>query len=120
MQVEGLHVERKGTAIRILISLLFWVIAEIVRWVLGAIILFELGFALITQRSPTFRIRRFANQALSYQYRILRYLTYNESERPFPFSEFPLEVEPCGPSHETKDEGAGETKGRNKNEGQGS
>jgi hypothetical protein len=120
MQVEGLDVERKGTAIRFLISLLFWVVTEILRWVLGAIILFELGFALITQRSPSYRIRRFANQTLSYQYRILRYLTYNEPDRPFPFSEFPPEVEPCGPTHETREEGVGEAEGGNKNESQGS
>ncbi len=94
MQIEGAHIERRDIAIRILISLLLFVITEILKGVLGAIVLFELGFALITKKPPSFRIRRFAHQTLSYQSYILRYLTYNESNRPFPFSDFPSEVEP--------------------------
>ena len=30
----------------------------------------------------------------SYGYRLMRYLTLNENQRPFPFSQFPAEVEP--------------------------
>ncbi len=104
MQAEEIAIERKETGIRILITLLFFVVTEILRWVLGAIVLFELGFALITQRLPSNRIRRFANQTVSYYFRILRYLTYNDSDRPFPFSDFPSEVEPYGPAQETREE----------------
>ncbi|MFQ5930765.1 MAG: DUF4389 domain-containing protein [Acidobacteriota bacterium] len=94
MQVEEIQLERKETAIRILLSLLFWAILEVVKAVLGAIVLFELAFALITKRPPSDRVRQFANRALSYHYRILRYLTYNEPDWPFPFSDFPPQVEP--------------------------
>lgn len=56
----------------------------------------KLGFALVTTRPPSERVRRFANRVLSYLYHIVRYLTYNEPELPFPFSDFPPELEPIG------------------------
>jgi len=31
---------------------------------------------------------------ISYEYRIWRYFSLNSSQRPFPFAEFPPEVEP--------------------------
>jgi hypothetical protein len=31
---------------------------------------------------------------VSYSYRIWRYITYNEAQVPFPFSEFPAPLEP--------------------------
>ncbi len=58
---------------------------------------FALAWTLVTKRPPSERLRHFANRTLSYQYRLFRYLTYNNSERPFPFSDFPPAVEPLGP-----------------------
>ena len=97
MELEGIVIERKDTGIRILLSLLFWVIMEVVKTVLAVIVIFELIFTLITKKPPSEGVRTFANRALSYQYRLLRYLTHNEPYRPFPLSEFPPEVEPSGP-----------------------
>jgi len=94
MQVNGTQIERKETGIRILLTLLFVVILSVAESVLGVVILFELAFALITRQPPGERVRRFANRTLSYLYHIVRYLTYNESEPPFPFSDFPPELEP--------------------------
>jgi hypothetical protein len=39
-------------------------------------------------------VRKFANQAAAYGYRVMRYLTLNENVRPFPFQDFPQELEP--------------------------
>lgn len=95
MPVEHVPIERKETAIRILVTLLFVVIAELViEIVLGVVILFDLAYTLITTQPPPERVRHFANRTISYLYRILRYITYNDTERPFPFSDFPVEVEP--------------------------
>lgn len=105
MQDEEIQIERKETTIRILLSLFFWVIMEVVKTTLGLLLLFELGFVLIKKRAPSTRVSRFANRALSYHYRILRYLTYNEPDRPFPFSDFPPQVEPPFPMHERREEG---------------
>jgi hypothetical protein len=75
---------------------------------LAVIILFELASVLVTKQPPGERVRRFANRTLSYLYRILRFLTYNEPEPPFPFAEFPADVEPPAPLHVRR---AGETDG---------
>ena len=100
MQTEDTPIERKETAIRILLTLLFMVILErVVEAILAVVILFELVYALITKRPPRERVRRFANRTLSYLYRIVRFLTYNEPEPPFPFADFPPEVEPPAPLH---------------------
>jgi hypothetical protein len=98
-------IERKDTGIRILLSILFGVIVQVVETVLGIVVLFSLAFALITKRPPGDWVRRFANRTVSYLYHILRYLTYNESEPPFPFSDFPPELEPLAPMNSpTKEE----------------
>ncbi len=97
MEFEGIEIERKDTGIRVVISLLYWVILEVVKTVLAVLVIFELIYTLITKKPPSEGVRTFANRALSYHYRLLRYLTYNEPYRPFPLSEFPPEVEPSGP-----------------------
>ena len=90
------EMDRGETGIRILYTLLFWVITQVIGTVLGLLVLFELIFVLITQRPPPERVREFANRAVSYFYRIGRYVTYNEAKLPFPFAEFPLEIERPG------------------------
>lgn len=106
MQNDETPIERKETGIRILLSLLFGVIAHVVGTVLGVVVLFELGFVLITKRPPSERVRLFANRTLSYLYHVVRYLTYNAPEPPFPFSDFPPELEPSAPLR-PKEEGLG-------------
>jgi len=98
MDSEQIEIGRGETGIRILLFLLFAVIFRLGTLVLGAVVVFELLSALITRRPPNDRVRSFANRALSYLYRISRYLTYNQSELPFPFSDFPSEVEPSPPA----------------------
>ncbi len=106
MQTEGTQIERKETAIRILLTLLFVVIvARIVEAILAMVILFELAYALIARRPPGEGVRRFANRTLSYLYRILRFLTYNEPDPPFPFADFPPEVEPPAPLRKRREGG---------------
>jgi uncharacterized protein DUF4389 len=104
MPTDNTLIDRKETGIRILFTVLFIMIVEVViKAVLFLVILFELVYALITRRPPGERVRRFANRTLSYAYRIMRYLTYNEPEPPFPFADFPPEVEPPAPLHHGSD-----------------
>jgi hypothetical protein len=100
MESEESGIERSDTAVRILLTLLFYLIARAVGFVLGVVIVFELIYMLITKEAPPERVRQFANRAVSYFYRVGRYLTYNELDRPFPFSDFPPEVEPPAPIEE--------------------
>lgn len=92
--LEDDFVPRRDTLLRVLLSLLFVVIAGIVETLLAVIVVFELAVALVTERPPSTRVRELANRIVSYYYRIGRYLTYNESRIPFPFDELPEPVEP--------------------------
>ena len=87
------EIDRKDTGIRILLTILFVLVVGVVESVLGLIILFALLWALITKQPPGVRVRALANRIIAYYYRIGRYLTYNESLVPFPFSEFPEALE---------------------------
>lgn len=87
-------IDRGATGIRILLTLLFAVISRVIELLLTVIVVFELGFVLVTQQPPSRKIRDFANQVCTYLYRLTRYLTYNEAEPPFPFTDFPEALEP--------------------------
>jgi Domain of unknown function (DUF4389) len=89
-------IDPKETGVRILLSVLFALITVVVVMLLGALMVFMLLFTLVTKRPPADEVRHFANRTLSYLYRVLRYVTYNDSVVPFPFSNLPDEIEPCG------------------------
>ena len=74
---------------RILLTLLFFLIVQVVEAVLSVIILFDLGFALVTRREPSDTVKRFATRVLDYAVEIVHYLTYNDDTPPFPFRELP-------------------------------
>ena len=87
------EIDRGATGIRIVLTILFAVIARVVELLLAVLVVFELGVALVTQQPPSRKIRDFANQVCTYLYRLTRYLTYNEAEPPFPFTDFPETIE---------------------------
>lgn len=91
------QIERGETGMRILLSALFIVVVHIGLAVVGAVTLFSLIFALVTKQPPGDRVSQFANRTISYLYRVLRYLTYNDNAPPFPFADFPQELEPPAP-----------------------
>ncbi|MGB8991942.1 MAG: DUF4389 domain-containing protein [Desulfobaccales bacterium] len=83
---------RKQIAIRLLYTILYVAIFEVVKTIILLITIFEYFFLLITLRHNE-PARTFANKVAAYGYRLMRYLTLNENQRPFPFSEFPGEIE---------------------------
>jgi hypothetical protein len=86
-------VARKQVAIRLLYTLLYVAIFELVKTIVLLVTLFEYFFLLITLRHNE-PARSFANQVAIYGYRVMRYLTLNENQRPFPFADFPAVIEP--------------------------
>jgi len=90
----GSRIDRGATGVRIVLTLLFFLIARVVELLLAVLVVFELGITLVTQQPPSRKIRDFANQVCAYLYRVARYLTYNEADPPFPFTDFPEAVEP--------------------------
>ncbi|UCE87157.1 MAG: DUF4389 domain-containing protein [Deltaproteobacteria bacterium] len=105
-ELEGERIPRGDTGIRILLTLLFVLVWTVVESVLLIVVVFELGFALVTERAPGDRVRDFANRVVAYVYRIARYLTYNDEQAPFPFAEWPAEVEPPSPASPRAEGGA--------------
>jgi D-alanyl-lipoteichoic acid acyltransferase DltB (MBOAT superfamily) len=83
---------RKQVAIRLLYTLLYVAIFEVVKTIVLLITVFEYFLLLVTlqHNKPA---RTFANKVATYGYRLMRYMTLNENQRPFPFSEFPGEIE---------------------------
>lgn len=87
------RVERSETGIRIALTLLFVIVAAALESALAIIIVFGVLWTLLTREPPSPRVRELANRIIAYYYRIGRYLTYNESRVPFPFSDFPEALE---------------------------
>ena len=83
---------RKKIAIRLLYTILFLIVFEIIKIIIQVSVIFQYGYLLIskTYNNP---IRNFSNKVSVYAYRVLRYVTLNENEKPFPFDNFPKEIE---------------------------
>ena len=93
---EDEYLPRRETGFRILLTILFVIIGSVIETLIAVIVIFELIVAFGTQRKPSSRVRELANRVISYYYKVGRYVTYNESRVPFPFSDFPDAVEPDG------------------------
>ena len=86
-------VSRKQIGIRLLYTILFLVILGIVIVMLKVVVVFQF-IHFFSTRKPNESVRQFSNKMSTYGYRIFRYITLNESQRPFPFTEVPQELEP--------------------------
>ena len=83
---------RKKIAVRLLYTILFLIVFEIVKIIIQVSVLFQYVYLLISKTSNN-PIRNFSNKVSVYAYRVLRYVTLNENEKPFPFNNFPKEIE---------------------------
>jgi D-alanyl-lipoteichoic acid acyltransferase DltB (MBOAT superfamily) len=83
---------RGQIAMRLLYTVLFLFVLGIVFLIIKLSIAFQYILLLITLKHSE-PVRRFTNQLAAYGYRVLRYLTLNDNQRPFPFTEFPQEME---------------------------
>ena len=84
---------RNQIAIRLLYTILFVPIYAICNAlvVLTTVFQFALLFITLKHSEP---VRSFANRVVTYAYRVWRYVSLNSSRRPFPFAEFPEDLEP--------------------------
>ena len=82
------HLTARPTWIRGLFILLFAVIYRVAGVVLAAVAIIQFGFVLFTgQRNE--RLLGFGESLGRFYYQIVRYVTFNTEERPFPFSDWP-------------------------------
>lgn len=96
---EPIKASRKQIGIRLLYTLLYLIIFEILKLVIQFTVVFQFIYLLITQRYSQ-PLKNFSNKVATYAYTIIRYATLNAHERPFPFHDFPAEMErPEEPVH---------------------
>ena len=83
---------RKNIAIRLLYTILFLIIFEILKIIIQVSVLFQYVYLLIskTYSNP---VRNFTNKVSVYAYKVLRYVALNENKKPYPFQGFPQEME---------------------------
>jgi hypothetical protein len=86
-------VSRTQILIRLFYTVLYLIVFGIVHFLINLATILQYILLLITL-APSEPVRRFANQLAAYGYQVMRYLTLNDNARPFPFSEFPQEMEP--------------------------
>ena len=91
--VSGPTVSRLKIILRLLYALLFLLVFEILRLVVQVTVLGQYLYLLVTG-TPSESLRKFGSRVADYSYRVIRYLTLNENERPYPFTRFPGEIEP--------------------------
>jgi len=83
---------RKKIAIRLLYTILFLLVFAILTIIIKVSVIFQYVYLLIskTYNNP---IRNFTNKVSVYAYKVLRYVTLNGNEKPYPFKNFPIEFE---------------------------
>ena len=84
---------RSQIAIRLLLTILFIPIYGICNALVVVTTVFQFAMLFITLKHSE-PVRAFANRVISYAYRVWRYVSLNSSQRPFPFAEFPADLEP--------------------------
>ena len=83
---------RKNIAIRLLYTILFLIIFEILKLIIQISVLFQYVYLLIS-KTYSDPVRNFTNKVSVYAYKVLRYVALNENKKPYPFQDFPQEME---------------------------
>ena len=85
-------IPRGKIGMRLIFTLIFLVILSLMHLIIQMTTVIQYVILLIT-RSYSEPLRSFSNKAAAYVYRIIRYITLNDNTRPFPFTDFPGEIE---------------------------
>ena len=83
---------------RVLFTALFWIAFYVCQFVLAVVVVAQCIFTLVSG-APNDQLLKFGDSLSKYVHEILRYVTFNSEQRPFPFTDFPkadivLPVEP--------------------------
>lgn len=83
------NIKSPATWSRVLYMLLFAFIYHVAEVVLVAVVLFQLLVTIFTGQ-PNVRLLGFGQGLGTFIYQIVRFLTYNNEDRPFPFGDWPV------------------------------
>jgi len=84
-------VSRTQIAIRLFYTILFFIVFSLLHCLIQLATVFQY-ILLFINRNTNEPVRRFANQVATYAYYVMRYLTLNDNERPYPFTDFPADL----------------------------
>ncbi len=82
------HWKARETWVRGLFMLLFGLVFWIAEFLMVMVAAFQFGFVLFTGRTNE-RLLDFGDDLSRLFYQLVRYLTFNTDEKPFPFSDWP-------------------------------
>ena len=85
-------VSRKDIFVRLLYTILYLLVFEIIKLIMQLIVVFQYIY-LFLALSQNDSVRNFSNKLSTYTYDVMRYLTLNKNQRPFPFNDFPPAME---------------------------
>ena len=80
--------ENKNAWMRVLFVVLFWIVFYVTQLVIAAVVVAQCAFTIFSGK-PNHNLLKFGDMLAKYIKDILRYVTFNTDERPFPFNEFP-------------------------------
>jgi len=80
--------ENKNAWMRVLFVVLFWIVFYVTQLVIAAVVAAQCAFTIFSGK-PNHNLLKFGDMLAKYIQDILRYVTFNTDERPFPFNEFP-------------------------------
>jgi hypothetical protein len=90
--MDSKKVLRKKIVIRLLYTILFFIIFEILKTIIQVSVLFQYVYLLIS-KTYSEPVRNFTNKVSVYAYKVLRYVTLSENNKPYPFQDFPQIME---------------------------
>jgi len=85
---------------RVLFVALFWLVFYVAQMIVAAVAIAQCIFVLISN-NPNEQLLKFGDSLGKYIHDILRFVTFNSDQRPFPFSDFPKPdlIIPASPSN---------------------
>ncbi|MDH3692002.1 MAG: DUF4389 domain-containing protein [Gammaproteobacteria bacterium] len=83
------NLRRRDSWVRLFFIVLFALIYSVAEVVLFAVVVVQFGFVLISGERNQ-KLLRFGADLSRFVYDILRYVTFNSDDRPFPFSDWPV------------------------------
>ncbi len=85
------HYKDRVTWVRGLFMLLFVALYNVAAILIGAVAILQFAWKLISGETNP-RLLTFGEDLSRYFYQILRYLTFNTEEKPFPFADWPAQA----------------------------
>jgi hypothetical protein len=82
------NVTRTDILIRLLYTVVFLIALEVVKLLVQVMVVFQYLYLLVAKRKSE-HLRTFSNHLSLYGYKILRYITLTDNQRPFPFDPWP-------------------------------